>query len=247
VHLIVTYTFLLDGRDHRQCCRTKKVAPQCLRWCAGLKLTSFDACLIYSSREIVSCFQEGKVLLPGPPRGLHYCKFSTSNKVIVEWEPPASNSELVQYYRVFWRPIGSRDLNRGQTNDLFFEINDLESDKMYEFVVKSGNHHGLSVYTDPLVISLKDVKSSALGNKLLKVFSGIAFFAVLIIFGVGGAIYVYKNYYTSRKIRSGGVSFENPSYMKEDGSVHIHDTQLETIMNGRLEDNRSKFQEDILS
>ena len=219
----------------------------CLRWCAGLRIPNPDACLLSSSREIISCFQEGKVLLPGPPRAIHYRKFSDSTKVIVEWEPPVSNADLVQYYRVFWRPVGSRDLNRGQTNDLFFELNDLETDKLYEFVVKSGNHHGLSVFTDPLVISLRDAKSSAIGNRLLKVFSGVALSAVMSIFVVGALFYVYKHYYMPRKVQSGGVSFENPSYLKDDGSVHIHDVHLETNTNGRLNNNRSKSQEDILT
>ena len=54
-----------DGSDHRQCCRRRQVPTGCLRWCAGLKVTIPSLCILSSAREIISCFQEGRALLPG--------------------------------------------------------------------------------------------------------------------------------------------------------------------------------------
>ena len=101
---------------------------------------------------------------------------------------------------------------------------------MYEFVVKAGNHHGLSLFTDPLVISMANYKTTGVGNRLLKLLVGVSGLAIIVI-AVGAAIaYAYKNEYFPRintiRLRSNagsstpprGVSFENPSYMK-DGPV----------------------------
>ena len=137
----------------------------------------------------------------------------------------------MQWYRVFWRPVGSRDLNRNQTDQPFFELHGLDSSKMYEFVVKAGNHHGLSLFTDPLVISMANYRSSSAGSRLLKLLAGVSGLAILVIVVGAAAAYAYRSEYFHRfnpiqRLRSHGgpstpprgVSFENPSYMK-DGPV----------------------------
>lgn len=141
---------------------------------------------------------------------------------------------MVQWYRVFWRPVGSRDLNRNQTEEPRFELRGLDSHKMYEFVVKSGNHHGLSLFTDPLVISMANYRSTTTGNHLLKLLVGVTGLAIIVI--VIGALvaYGYKNQYfphiNTIRLRSTsgpstptrGVSFENPSYLKDGPTVQFN-------------------------
>ena len=213
-----------DGSDHRQCCRRKGVPSDCIRWCAGLKVNRPSLCAVSSAADIVGCFQEGKALLPGPPQEVHVKRFKEDNKVIVEWEPPKKNPELVQWYRVFWRPVGSRDLNRNQTDKPYFELDGLDSQKMYEFVVKSGNHYGLSVFTDPLVISMHAARTTSIGNHMLKIMLVMSVTAALVIALGGAVIYVHRNYdlgkLFNRQISSSStsptaISFENPSYMKD--------------------------------
>lgn len=147
--------------------------------------------------------------------------FLEDNKVIVEWDPPKKNPELVQWYRVFWRPVGSRELNRNQTDKSFFELEGLDSTKTYEFVVKSGNHYGLSVFTDPLVISMHSTRTTAVGNHLLKVLLGLSFAVVFVAAAGGALIFAYRKYYVPRRAANVGVSFENPSYMKDNGTVSV--------------------------
>ena len=114
---------------------------------------------------------------------------------------------------------------------------------MYEFVVKSGNHYGLSIFTDPLVISpssLSNARSSTsnLATQMLRVVMAVSFIALLVILVGGVVLYAFRtrlplNYSISRLINrhglttssassspstpssSRGVSFENPSYMKD--------------------------------
>jgi hypothetical protein len=98
---------------------------------------------------------------------------------------------------------------------------------MYEFVVKSGNHYGLSIFTDPLVITIRGSKShsTSLGNKLLKVILGISFGVLLILIGIAVVIYYYKFHYIVKNSQPRGVSFENPTYMKDSGTIQINDSR----------------------
>ena len=129
---------------------------------------------------------------------------------------------------LFVRPVGSRDLMRNQTESPHFELTNLESDKMYEFVVKSGNHYGLSVFTDPLVVNLRNTEShsTSLGNKLLKVILGITIGIVLTLMGITAIIYYYKFHYISKTTQTRGVSFENPTYLKDSNTIQIHDSRV---------------------
>ncbi|RWS19061.1 hypothetical protein B4U80_12361, partial [Leptotrombidium deliense] len=186
-------------------------------------------CSLSSIKNITSCFDEGKILLPGPPKDVRVRDSATENKVVVEWSPPEKNPELVEWYRVFWRPVGSRDLSHNQTEHEYFEISDLEPDKMYEFVVKAGNHYGLSTFTDPLVIPSHNwiQQSATVGSRLLKVFFGVSLAIILIIGSVLGILYGYKYFYLPKRTATNGVAFENPSYLK-DGTVQIQDSPRRT-------------------
>lgn len=99
---------------------------------------------------------------------------------------------------------------------------------MYEFVVKSGNHYGLSVFTDPLVVNMRNTEthSTSLGNKLLKVILGITIGVVLLLMGMTAIIYYYKFHYSTKSPQSRGVSFENPTYLKDSNTIQIHDSRV---------------------
>lgn len=84
-------TCAADGSDHRSCCRRRGVPTDCIRWCAGLKVTKASLCSLSSAHDIVNCFQEGKALLPGPPKAVHVKHFLEGNRVRVEWDPPTKN------------------------------------------------------------------------------------------------------------------------------------------------------------
>lgn len=312
-----------DGSDHRNCCRTRQVPPTCLRWCSGAKLNIPALCFLSSAIDINQCFQEGRSLLPGPPRNVRVLlasesehtqgdmadtssatttstlntmnMFSTlpsanmdskmtsdsnsannssvissmvmmmgdpssspapmpsnaddqrdsqqvgadlsahSEPLIVEWDPPAKNPDLVQYYRIFWRPFGSRELSRTVTNLTWIKLNDLSMNKIYEFVVKAANTHGSSIYSDPLQVKPAEIlansnqigaagliwfmPSSGAASLVGRVMVAICF-ATLFMFGsLALVIFLerrgYLKRFASSKSNSSRISFANPAYMKE--------------------------------
>lgn len=72
-----------DGSDHRQCCRRKGVPSDCIRWCAGLRVNRPSLCAISSATDIVSCFEEGRALLPGPPTEVHVKRFLDHDSKVI--------------------------------------------------------------------------------------------------------------------------------------------------------------------
>ena len=149
----------------------------------------------------------------------------------VHWSLPTKNSELVQYYKIYFRPIGSKDLTINVTNTTTFELTNLDTSKLYEFVVKAGNSMGLSIFSEPLVIGFNEYSKSMKNSinsefnlfstmtTIGRVLANLLTFAMLI--GViGGAIYyAYDRFSYKIKPPPGAVSFDNPSYMKETNSV----------------------------
>lgn len=314
-----------DGSDHRNCCRSKHVPVACLRWCSGSRLTTPTLCFLSSAIDINNCFQEGRALLPGPPKNMrvtvasdftnwsndqsgnnqdnhngddgkqkmaHSDDPATSNNelgtgsipmgnnidspaasidnsmatqslnnnqsslsepLVIEWDPPTRNPTLVQFYRVFWRQFGTKDLNRTTTNRTYIVLDTLDANKMYEFIVKAGNHHGTSVYSDPLTVTPSEAiaahqaaqsnmaspwflsssngSPSIVGRVLLSIC-----FATMFMFG-SMAIVVFlekKGYlkrFASSKSNSARVSFANPTYMKDSGDG-VGDIAIVPVVNG---------------
>lgn len=301
-----------DGSDHRNCCRTRQVPSSCLRWCSGAKFNIPALCFLSSALDINQCFQEGRSLLPGPPRRVRVILASesehgerdmetpevatmtttgnmgtsmfsnsmssqsssgvsdnsnssvispmtitimneghgsaedapSSNEVnnnqqsseplIIEWDPPAKNPNLVQYYRIFWRPIGSRELSRTVTNLTWIKLNDLNMNKQYEFVVKAANQHGSSVYSDPLLVKPSEVlasnefgsvgmiwfmPSTGAAHVISRVFWAICFATIFMFSSLAFVMILerkgYLKRFASSKSNSSRVSFANPAYLKE--------------------------------
>lgn len=153
-----------DSSDHRICCKSKGVPSVCQRWCAGRPVQLPTHCALISAREIVSCFEEGKGVLPGPPmnvKGVRVCQASfldlyieyifqlteavvnTSKcaplqlpgEILVTWDPPTKNPDVVQWYKIFWRHVGSMDANKNETEKREFRFA-ADDDKIYEILVK---------------------------------------------------------------------------------------------------------------
>lgn len=207
-----------DGSDHRQCCRTKGVPSSCLRWCVGRPVFHTTQCALVAAKEIVSCFEEGKAMLPGPPQNVRASQVAP-DAVDIYWDPPLKNPDVVQWYRVLWRSVGSQSINRNETLKPPFRFRDMEKGLIYEFLVKAGNHFGMSASTLPVVIhppgSLSG--SAALSGQGLSLGGKIAIVLVmtalvLVIAAVLGIFY-YKRW--KAKARPPGVSFENPTYLKD--------------------------------
>lgn len=311
IHLDKLMFCAADGSDHRNCCRTRQVPTSCLRWCSGARLNSPALCFLSSAIDINQCFQEGRTLLPGPPRNVRVMLASESDHsseldsaapasevstttmagngiftriqspsvmsmgdhsessqpsgeesaqllanpngggddaaseslqqhsepLIIEWDPPVKNPALTQYYRIFWRPFGSRELSRTLTNLTWIKLNDLSMNKMYEFVVKAANQHGSSVYSDMLTVKPAEIlaqsnsigaagliwfmpSTSGGGSSLIgRVLMAVCFATVFMFSSLALVVLLEKRGYLRRfassKSNSSRVSFANPAYLKD--------------------------------
>lgn len=102
-------------------------------------------------------------------------------------------------------------------------IADLRPNIIYELVVKAGNQFGSSVLTDPIKFQLgqqfiTSTSSSNSTGAMLGIFAGI----VAIALGIA-AVLLYKKKITLKAATNGGVSFENPSYLRE---VNMENVQV---------------------
>lgn len=49
-----------DGSDHRSCCAQWGVPRRCLDWCRGEPLLNNKFCVLSYTKQIMSCFHEGR-------------------------------------------------------------------------------------------------------------------------------------------------------------------------------------------
>ena len=89
------------------------VPTECLDWCRGQPVDDdqSEICAISHSKTINDCFHSGKDNLPGLPLNVTV-RGIDAHKAMVWWNLPAKNPGAVDLYRVFWRPVGSKSVNK---------------------------------------------------------------------------------------------------------------------------------------
>lgn len=165
----------------------------------------------------------------------------------MSWSVPEKNAELVQFYRVYYRPIGSKDLVRNTTNSTNYELTQLDPSKLYEFVIKAGNSFGLSVFSEPLVIDSKEQSRLAYGqpqsveidsstaSKIGRLLLNMTLVCLCLGLMMSGAYFLYERYSYKIKPPPGSVAFENPTYMKDSNQVVLGDVHhLDTLNNNSV-------------
>ena len=256
---------LVDGSDHRRCCMFREVATECLHWCAGYKIQKMDYCLVSSARDIMSCFREGNRFLPSPPRNVHVHSIYSNNHVLIEWEDSDKNRDSTHWYWVYWKKVGTNEMDRDRIEKNFYELTSLEPDSTYEFVIKTNNYHGTSIPSEPLVINLSRLQAEYLTSDsqiLTNVMLTLLFF--LLIFAAIALVYYgsSKNRFLS-KFRSSnssslfggrrstnngsniGVSFENHAYNLEDTIQMQESTGTRPTQNGNHHQSNNNIVEPV--
>ncbi|UXI16222.1 catalase [Sarcoptes scabiei] len=210
----------------------REVATECLHWCAGYKIQKMDFCLVSSARDIMSCFREGNRFLPSPPVNVHVHAIYSNNHVLIQWNDSEKNRDSTHWYWVYWKKVGTNEMDRDRVESNYYELSSLEPDSTYEFVIKTNNYHGTSIPSEPLVINLNHLHAEYLASDsqlLTNIFLAILLF--LLVFTAVALVYYgsNKNRFLS-KFRSSnhfrrnnslgdnsvGVSFENHAYNLED-------------------------------
>ncbi|XP_076359868.1 Ig-like and fibronectin type-III domain-containing protein 2 isoform X2 [Tachypleus tridentatus] len=215
-----------DGRDHRKCCKYRRVPRSCLKWCIGRPVFSAPMCVLMAANDIVSCFEEGKAVIPGPPKNVRVAQLSP-RVIQVKWDPPLQNPQFVEWYRVIWKHEGSESRSTNQTTKAALQVNNLTPGITYQLFVKAGNHYGISDKTKPVKFTVSDdptflKHSDAAADIAVKVVSSIVAVAFVILLTAGGVCVWRRN----KKRASTGVSFENPTFLKD--SISLQNTMPPT-------------------
>lgn len=213
-----------DGSDHRHCCHNNGVPRECLDWCRGLQAKGqSETCALSHAKTIANCFHEGHISLPGPPINIRVTPTSATS-AIAKWDQPSKNPEVVDLYRILWRPIGSGRAYKVDTADTSYTIENLQTGVPYELVIKAGNANGTSQLSPPLKFIAADeyiVETSPRDASPTVIGAVMAVLLITAMIIVG--IWYYKS---GRKIlsRSGSLnnsnsgstrSFENPYFNQE--------------------------------
>eukprot|EP00102_Acyrthosiphon_pisum_P023276 XP_016660486.1 PREDICTED: Ig-like and fibronectin type-III domain-containing protein 2 [Acyrthosiphon pisum] len=219
-----------DGSDHRACCSDRGVPRRCLEWCRGEPVNN-KMCVLSYSKSILACFHELRDKLPGPPTNVRLENVDT-HTITVKWDPPAKNPQTVEVYRVFWRRVGNNSPpEKNDTKETSMKISGLKDDLTYELVLKAGNSRGMSTLTEPIRFSTaeKDVTSAAsMGESRADIGTIFGVFVAILIVGgiVAGVVYYMHGHGNLLHKSSSGVSFENPSYLREVNMENMNHTDL---------------------
>ncbi|XP_060521519.1 Ig-like and fibronectin type-III domain-containing protein 2 isoform X2 [Cylas formicarius] len=231
-----------DGSDHRNCCAHANVPRRCLDWCRGEPILSHKSCVLSHTKHIMNCFHELRDKLPGPPQNIRV-EFVDSHSVYILWDPPLKNPHSVEMYRVFWRAVDSpnRSSQKGDTSETQLKISNLKDGTTYEAVIKAGNSKGTSTLTDPIKFTMGEnslyitpaASQSTEGSHVGVAVAVVLALAVVAIVIAAGVWFVRTRRMLGIK-GSGGIAFENPSYLREVNMDHIQ-SQLNdsaTALNG---------------
>ncbi|XP_050504317.1 Ig-like and fibronectin type-III domain-containing protein 2 isoform X1 [Diabrotica virgifera virgifera] len=223
-----------DGSDHRSCCAHQKVSRRCLDWCRGEPVLNNKACVLAHTKQIMSCFHEGRDKLPGPPQNIHV-DFIDSHSVNINWNPPIKNPHTVELYRVMLKlnDPHSKENFTADTATTHIKFQNLRAGATYALVIKAGNSKGTSTLTEPLKFTMSDkyITSAASqegqdGHVGVIVAVILALIVVAAIFA--GAVWFMRNKKMLGIKNSNGIAFENPSYLREVNMDHIQVPQRET-------------------
>uniref|UniRef100_W8ADW8 Ig-like and fibronectin type-III domain-containing protein C25G4.10 n=2 Tax=Ceratitis capitata TaxID=7213 RepID=W8ADW8_CERCA len=236
-----------DGSDHRSCCADANVPRKCLNWCRGDAVRSKEICSLQYSRTIVGCFEMNRDKLPGPPENIAVSVMS-DNEVMIRWDPPQKNPNVVEGYRIFYHEaailapdssessgdgiaynttnlLNSTEIRRIDVKDTTVNINGLKKDVLYELVVKAGNSFGASILTEPVKFTLGDhhVTSATTYSNTVGTISGIVA-SILALLLAAAAIVFYRRHRAHNGKAGNGVAFENPTYTRG-----LEQVQLPTV------------------
>lgn len=158
------------GRDHSPCCQRRGVSKKCMPICKGV-LSQPTECVSFAG-NIIQCFEEGTGNIPGPVESLHASSI-TNNSITLNWLPFENDTEntqiefkdfLVQYGKVdnmtMYETIAKLD-NEINTTDTDIDLNNLEPNSLYRFMVIARGTYGNSLPSSMLLINTSKAENEA--------------------------------------------------------------------------------------
>lgn len=149
-----------DNLDHQSCCANANVPRRCLNWCRGEGVidTEKDICALQYTKTIIDCFQINHERLPGVPQNIQVRR-TIDGAILITWEPPKKNPNMVEGYRVYWQEIAENLTNSDDEHLIVTRINghgiyyvdtkelqvrtiDLQTNVFYKITVRAANQYG---------------------------------------------------------------------------------------------------------
>ncbi|XP_048248663.1 Ig-like and fibronectin type-III domain-containing protein 1 [Haliotis rufescens] len=137
-----------DSRNHASCCHRRLIPDICTDFCMNNPppLTVSHLVCLNMTTDIISCFEEGQVLLPGPPTEVSVLSLPI-NIILVNWHPTTKNPSVVTNYRVSYKLTSSEVyMSSGliSANATQYTLMGLEGDKEYVIYVTAIGQYGSS-------------------------------------------------------------------------------------------------------
>ncbi|GAB6027715.1 hypothetical protein CHUAL_001951 [Chamberlinius hualienensis] len=227
-----------DGSDHRRCCLSWGVPRRCIGWCQGRAIHHGLMCTLGYSKQIIQCFQEGRNILPGPPQNIQVQQLSTT-VVKITWDPPEKNPQTVDFYRILWKKVtpGRYIKEQNDTRNTSLMIYNMVHGASYEVSIRAFNSRGSSISSTPVALVMNGEAGIAEGithssSEQVGLAVGLVF-AIIIIALIAVAIFFYFKRRNIPKL-VGGVSFENPTYMKDGNSDTVQITNCQDQNGGNV-------------
>nr|XP_011432114.2 Ig-like and fibronectin type-III domain-containing protein 1 isoform X2 [Crassostrea gigas]XP_011432115.2 Ig-like and fibronectin type-III domain-containing protein 1 isoform X2 [Crassostrea gigas]XP_034314784.1 Ig-like and fibronectin type-III domain-containing protein 1 isoform X2 [Crassostrea gigas] len=151
-----------DGMNHVGCCKRRGVDDICLDFCYGAVPSNLDtqhlSCLSQLP-TLLTCLEEGKMLLPGPPVAVSVVQSVSDDQksLLVTWRPPTQNPDLVTGYKVLFKLTSETHYKSTRiigTSELMFKLGSLQLEVEYSVRVVSLGLHGSSQPSETFLVTL---------------------------------------------------------------------------------------------
>ncbi|XP_060074890.1 Ig-like and fibronectin type-III domain-containing protein 1 [Ylistrum balloti] len=140
-----------EGKNHAGCCKRRLVPNKCLDLCLGRLPSNADdsylSCLNHVM-DMFACVEQGRDLLPSPPVSVSAVATSQFDSILVAWQKPLDNSDIVTSYRIHYKVSMSGTLYSStpliDKHDMLFSLSNLVKNTEYVMYVTASSDHGSS-------------------------------------------------------------------------------------------------------
>ncbi|XP_021361576.1 Ig-like and fibronectin type-III domain-containing protein 1 [Mizuhopecten yessoensis] len=162
-----------EGKNHAGCCKRRLVPNKCLDLCLGQVPAnadeSYNSCLNHIM-DMFACVEQGRVLLPSPPASVSAVANSQYNSILVSWQQPLDNSDLVTFYRIHFK-VSMSDTYFStpliDRHDVLFSVSNLLPNTEYVMYMTAITDHGSSQPSEFVYSTTKYAVSSLTKNETI--------------------------------------------------------------------------------
>ncbi|XP_069124392.1 Ig-like and fibronectin type-III domain-containing protein 2 [Argopecten irradians] len=163
-----------EGKNHAACCKRRLVPNKCLDLCLGQLPANADdsylSCLNHVM-DMFACVEQGRVLLPSPPVSVSAVATSQYDSILVTWQKPLDNSDIVTSYRIHYKVSGSDSAFFStpliDKHDTLFSVSNLQRNTEYVIYVNAITDHGSSQPSAFVYATTRDATAALTKNETI--------------------------------------------------------------------------------